>query len=341
MQLFSEKKLKVAIVGVSGAVGQEFLRVLAERDFPIDELLLFGSARSAGRTYTFRGNDYVVRELRHGDDFKGVAIAFVSAGASVSKEFAPDITKFGTIMIDNSSAYRMDDSVPLVVPEVNAEDAKMCPRGIIANPNCTTIQMVVALKAIEDLSHIKRVHVSTYQAASGAGASAMAELEQQYREVLDGKPVTVEKFAYQLAYNLIPHIDVFTDNGYTKEEMKMYNETRKIMHSDVQVSATCVRVPSLRAHSESIWVETETPLNLEDVREAFRAADGIVLQDNPAEKEYPMPLFVSGKDAVYVGRIRQDLANPNGLTFWCVGDQIRKGAALNAVQIAEYLIDNK
>ena len=341
MQLFSEKKLKVAIVGVSGAVGQEFLRVLAERDFPIDELLLFGSARSAGRTYTFRGNDYVVRELRHGDDFKGVAIAFVSAGASVSKEFAPDITKFGTIMIDNSSAFRMDDSVPLVVPEVNAEDAKMCPRGIIANPNCTTIQMVVALKAIEDLSHIKRVHVSTYQAASGAGASAMAELEQQYRDVLDGKPVTVEKFAYQLAYNLIPHIDVFTDNGYTKEEMKMYNETRKIMHSDVQVSATCVRVPSLRAHSESIWVETETPLNLEDVREAFRAADGIVLQDNPAEKEYPMPLFVSGKDAVYVGRIRQDLANPNGLTFWCVGDQIRKGAALNAVQIAEYLIDNK
>ena len=341
MQLFSEKKLKVAIVGVSGAVGQEFLRVLAERDFPIDELVLFGSARSAGRTYTFRGNDYVVRELRHGDDFKGVAIAFVSAGASVSKEFAPDITKFGTIMIDNSSAFRMDDSVPLVVPEVNAEDAKMCPRGIIANPNCTTIQMVVALKAIEDLSHIKRVHVSTYQAASGAGASAMAELEQQYREVLDGKPVTVEKFAYQLAYNLIPHIDVFTDNGYTKEEMKMYNETRKIMHSDVQVSATCVRVPSLRAHSESIWVETETPLNLEDVREAFRAADGIVLQDNPAEKEYPMPLFVSGKDAVYVGRIRQDLANPNGLTFWCVGDQIRKGAALNAVQIAEYLIDNK
>ena len=341
MQLFSEKKLKVAIVGVSGAVGQEFLRVLAERDFPIDELLLFGSARSAGRTYTFRGNDYVVRELRHGDDFKGVAIAFVSAGASVSKEFAPDITKFGTIMIDNSSAFRMDEHVPLVVPEVNAEDAKMCPRGIIANPNCTTIQMVVALKVIEDLSHIKRVHVSTYQAASGAGASAMAELEQQYREVLDGKPVTVEKFAYQLAYNLIPHIDVFTDNGYTKEEMKMYNETRKIMHSDVQVSATCVRVPSLRAHSESIWVETETPLNLEDVREAFRAADGIVLQDNPAEKEYPMPLFVSGKDAVYVGRIRQDLANPNGLTFWCVGDQIRKGAALNAVQIAEYLIDNK
>ena len=338
MQLFSEKKLKVAIVGVSGAVGQEFLRVLAERDFPIDELLLFGSARSAGRTYTFRGNDYVVRELRHGDDFKGVAIAFVSAGASVSKEFAPDITKFGTIMIDNSSAFRMDDSVPLVVPEVNAEDAKMCPRGIIANPNCTTIQMVVALKAIEDLSHIKRVHVSTYQAASGAGASAMAELEQQYREVLDGKPVTVEKFAYQLAYNLIPHIDVFTDNGYTKEEMKMYNETRKIMHSDIEVSATCVRVPSLRAHSEAVWVETERPISVEEAKQAFATAEGCVLMDNPAEKEYPMPLFLSGKDEVFIGRVRSDLSNPNGLSFWCVSDQIRKGAALNAVQIAEKII---
>lgn len=338
MQLFSEKKLKVAIVGVSGAVGQEFLRVLAERDFPIDELLLFGSARSAGRTYTFRGNDYVVRELRHGDDFKGVAIAFVSAGASVSKEFAPDITKFGTIMIDNSSAFRMDDSVPLVVPEVNAEDAKMCPRGIIANPNCTTIQMVVALKAIEDLSHIKRVHVSTYQAASGAGASAMAELEQQYREVLDGKPVTVEKFAHQLAYNLIPHIDVFTDNGYTKEEMKMFNETQKIMHSDVKCSAMCVRVSSLRSHSESVWIETERPISVEEAQRAIAAAPGCTLKDDPSTLVYPMPLDTAGKDDVFVGRVRKDLADDCGLTFWLSGDQIRKGAALNAVQIAEYLI---
>ena len=330
--------MKVAIVGVSGAVGQEFLKVLAERQFPIDELLLFGSARSAGSEYEFRGKKYIVKELQHGDDFKGVNIAFTSAGASISKEFAADITKFGAIMIDNSSAFRMDTDVPLVVPEVNASDAKMCPRGIIANPNCTTIQMVVALKAIEDISHIKRVHVSTYQAASGAGAAAMDELEEQYRQVLNGEPATVNKFAYQLAYNLIPHIDVFTENGYTKEEMKMYHETRKIMHSDVEVSATCVRVPSLRAHSENVWVETEKPISVEAAREAFAAADGVILQDNPANKEYPMPLFVAGKDPVFVGRIRKDLANPNGLTFWCVSDQIKKGAALNAVQIAEYLI---
>lgn len=330
--------MKVAIVGASGAVGQEFLKVLAERQFPIDELVLFGSQRSAGREYEFCGKKYKVQELRHGDDFKGIEIAFVSAGASVSREFADDITRFGTVMIDNSSAFRMDENVPLVVPEVNADDVRMCPRGIIANPNCTTIQMVVALRVIEELSHIKRVHVATYQAASGAGASAMAELEQQYREVLDGKPVTVKKFAHQLAYNVIPHIDVFTENGYTKEEMKMYNETRKIMHSDIEVSATCVRVPSLRAHSESIWLETEDSLKLDDVREAFSAADGIVLQDNPAALEYPMPLFVAGKDAVFVGRLRKDLSNPNGLAFWCVGDQIRKGAALNAVQIAETLM---
>ena len=332
--------MKVAIVGVSGAVGQEFLKVLAERQFPIDELLLFGSARSAGTEYEFRGKKYIVKELQHGDDFKGVNIAFTSAGASISKEFAADITKFGAIMIDNSSAFRMDTDVPLVVPEVNSSDAKMCPRGIIANPNCTTIQMVVALKAIEDISHIKRVHVSTYQAASGAGAAAMDELEEQYRQVLNGEPATVNKFAYQLAYNLIPHIDVFTENGYTKEEMKMYHETRKIMHSDVEVSATCVRVPSLRAHSEKGWVETEKPISVDAAREAFAAADGVILQDNPANKEYPMPLFVSGKDPVFVGRIRKDLANPNGLTFWCVSDQIKKGAALNAVQIAEYLIND-
>ncbi len=330
--------MNVAIVGASGAVGQEFLKVLEERKFPIEQLTLFGSSRSAGTEYTFCGKTYVVQELRHGDCFKGMNIVFTSAGASVSKEYAEDITRYGALMIDNSSAFRMDKDVPLVVPEVNAEDAKLCPRGIIANPNCTTIQMVVALKPIEDLSHIKRVHVSTYQAASGAGAAAMAELEQQYYEIINIKPVTVNKFAYQLAYNLIPQIDVFTENGYTKEEMKMYHETRKIMHSDVEVSATCVRVPSLRAHSESVWVETEKPITVEMARKAFESAEGIVLLDNPEKKEYPMPLFVAGKNPVYVGRIRQDLANPNGLTFWCVGDQIKKGAALNAVQIAEYLI---
>ena len=330
--------MRVAIVGASGAVGQEFLRVLEERNFPADELLLFGSQRSAGSKYTFRGKELEVKLLEHNDDFKGVDIAFTSAGAGVSREFAETITKYGAVMIDNSSAFRMDEDVPLVVPACNAEDALNRPRGIIANPNCTTIMMVVALQCLENLSHIKRIHVASYQAASGAGAAAMAELEQQYREVLDGKEVTVNKFAYQLAYNVIPQIDVFTDNGYTKEEMKMFNETRKIMHSDALCSAMCVRVPSLRSHSEAIWAETETPVSPEAFAQAIQNGEGVQLMDDPANKVYPMPLFLAGKDDVYVGRIRKDLANENGLTFWIVGDQIKKGAALNAVQIAEYLI---
>ena len=333
--------MKVAIVGASGAVGQEFLRVLDERNFPLDELVLFGSKRSAGTKYTFRGKQIEVKLLQHNDDFKGVDIAFTSAGAGTSKEYLETITKHGAVMIDNSSAFRMDADVPLVVPEVNAADAKDRPRGVIANPNCTTIQMVVALKAIEQLSHIKTVHVSTYQAASGAGATAMAELVKQYEQLLKGEEPTVEKFAYQLAYNVIPHVDVFTDNGYTKEEMKMYNETRKIMHSDIEVSATCVRVPVMRAHSEATWVETERPVSVEEARKAFAEAEGVVLQDEPAKKDYPMPLFIAGKDPVYVGRIRKDITNPNGLTFWTVSDQIKKGAALNAVQIAEYLLKVK
>lgn len=334
--------MKVAIVGASGAVGQEFLRVLDEQNFPIDELMLFGSKRSAGRTYTFKGKEYVVKELCHNDDFKGVDIAFTSAGAGTSKEFAETITKYGAIMIDNSSAFRMDEDVPLVVPEVNGDDAFNTPRNIIANPNCTTIQMVVALKAINDLSPIKSVHVSTYQAASGAGAAAMDELVNQYKELAEGKEATIEKFAYQLAYNVIPHIDVFMDNGYTKEEMKMYHETKKIMHApELNVSATCVRVPVMRAHSEAIWVETERPISVEEAREAFSKANGVVVIDNPANKEYPMPLFVANQDPVYVGRIRKDLTNEKGLSFWVVGDQIKKGAALNAVQIAQYMIANK
>lgn len=330
--------MKLAIVGVSGAVGQEFLRILEKRDLPIEELVLFGSPRSAGSTYLFRGEALTVKLLQHNDDFKGIDFALTSAGASTSREYAETITKHGTVMIDNSSAFRMDEDVPLVVPEVNAADAKNAPRRIIANPNCTTIQMVVALNAIEQLSHIKRVHVSTYQSASGAGASAMAELEQQYAELVEGKEPTVEKFAYQLAYNVIPHIDVFTENDYTKEEMKMYHETRKIMHSDVAVSATCVRVPVMRAHSESVWVETERPISVEEARAAFAAAKGVVVMDEPNEKKYPMPLFLAGCDPVYVGRIRKDIATENGLTFWCVSDQIRKGAALNAVQILESLL---
>ena len=330
--------MKIAIVGASGAVGQEFLRVLAERNFPIDELLLFGSERSAGTKYEFRGKEYEVRLLQHNDDFKGVDYAFVSAGAGTSKEFADTITKYGAVMIDNSSAFRMDEDVPLVVPECNAEDALIRPRGIIANPNCTTIMMVVALQPIEKLSHIKRIHVASYQSASGAGAQAMAELQQQYKDIVEAKPVTVSKFAYQLAYNVIPQIDVFQDNDYTKEEMKMYNETRKIMHSDVKCSATCVRISSLRSHSEAVWIETERPLEVEEVRKALAAAPGVTLQDDPANKVYPMPLFTGGKDDVYVGRVRKDITDPNGITLWLSADQIRKGAALNAVQIAEFLI---
>jgi aspartate-semialdehyde dehydrogenase len=330
--------MRIAIVGTSGAVGQEFLRVLDERDFPIEELVLFGSARSAGTAYTFRDKQYTVKQLAHNDDFKDIDIAFVSAGGSVSVEFASTITKHGAIMIDNSSAFRMDKDVPLVVPEVNGEDAKKRPKGIIANPNCSTIQMVVVMNVIEKISHIKRAHVATYQAASGAGAAAMNELINQFKQIAYNTDVTVEKFVYQLAYNLIPQIDVFTDNGYTKEELKMYNETRKIMHSDIEVSATCIRVPVLRSHSEVIWVETERPVSSGEAREAFSKAEGVIVQDNPSEKEYPMPLFVAGKNPVYVGRIREDIANPNELTFWVVADQIKKGAALNAIQIAEYLI---
>lgn len=331
--------MNIAIVGASGAVGQEFLRVLAERDFPISSLRLFGSERSAGKKYTFRGKVYEVELLSHDSDFSGTDIAFTSAGAGVSREFAETITRHGTLMIDNSSAFRMDADVPLVVPEVNGDDAFDTPRHIIGNPNCTTIQMVVALNAIERLSHIRRVHVATYQAASGAGATAMKELEEQCAQAVRGEKPTVCKFAHQLAFNLIPHIDVFTDNDYTKEEMKMYNETRKIMHSDIRVSATCVRVPVLRAHSEAIWVETERPVSVEEARKAFRTSPGLVLvEERNGEKFYPMPLDIAGEDPVFVGRVRKDLADPNGLTFWVVGDQIKKGAALNAVQIAEYLI---
>ena len=334
--------MKIAIVGASGAVGQEFLSILNERvDFPVDELVLFGSARSAGSKYMFRGKEIEVKLLQHNDDFKGIDIALTSAGGSTSVEFAETITKHGTLMIDNSSAFRMDKDVPLVVPEVNPEDALNAPRNIIANPNCTTIQMVVALNAIEKLSHIKRVHIATYQSASGGGAQAMAELKKQNEQLVAGEEPTVNKFAYQLAYNVIPHIDVFTENDYTKEEMKMYNETQKIMHSDIKVSATCVRVPVMRAHSEAMWVETEREISPEEARKAFAEAEGVVLMDEPAEKVYPMPLFIAGKNPVYVGRIRKDISRENGLTFWCVADQIKKGAALNAVQIAEWIIKNK
>ena len=332
--------MKVAVVGASGAVGQEFLKVLADRNFPLDELVLFGSGRSAGNEYEFKGKILVVKELKHNDDFKDIDIALTSAGASISKEFADTITKYGAIMIDNSSAFRYDNDVPLVVPEVNPEDSLIRPRNIIANPNCSTIQMVVALKPINDLSKIVRVHVATYQAASGAGAQGIAELETQVKQVANGEEPTINKFPYQLAMNIIPQIDVFLENDYTKEEMKMNWETKKIMHTDAEVSATCIRIPVARAHSEAIWIETEEALDIQEVKAAMERLDGLTVLDVPAEKKYPMPLFVSGMDDVYVGRIRKDVSNPKSLTFWCVGDQIKKGAALNAVQIAEWLIKN-
>jgi aspartate-semialdehyde dehydrogenase len=333
--------MKIAIVGASGAVGREFLNILENKNMRIDELFLFGSARSAGSICTFRNKQIVIKELKHNDDFKNIDIALVSCGASTSRKFSETITKYGTVMIDNSSAFRLDDDVPLVIPEINAEDCRNRPRNIIANPNCTTIQMLMALKAIESLSHITRVHIATYQSASGAGAAAMNELQLQTNQILNAEEQVVEHFKYQLAFNLIPQIGIFNDNDYTEEELKMHYESRKIMHSDIVVSATAVRVPVLRAHSEAIWCETEDELNIEDVKAAFANSHGVVLYDNPSEAHYPMPIIASGEDNIYVGRVRKDLTNQKGIAFWTVGDQLRKGAALNAVQIADYLINNE
>ena len=329
--------MNIAIVGAGGAVGREILNVLEGGSLPVDNLRLFGSARSAGTVLPFRGQNIVIEELTRESSFAGVDYALVSAGASVSRDFADVITRHGTVMVDNSSAFRMDADVPLVVPEINGADALGAPRRIIANPNCTTIQMVVALNPLHRISPVRRVHVSTYQAASGAGSRAMDELVQQHADISAGKTPVVERFAHQLAYNVILQIDVFTDNGYTREEMKMYHETKKIMHApDIEVSATCVRVPVMRAHSEAIWVETERPISVDEARKAFATAPGVVLVDDPAALAYPMPLKAAGSDPVYVGRVRRDLAGP-GLSFWTVSDQLRKGAALNAVQIVQYI----
>ncbi|MDE5930110.1 MAG: aspartate-semialdehyde dehydrogenase [Muribaculaceae bacterium] len=331
--------MNIAIVGASGAVGQELLKVLDQQNFPVSNLRLFGSERSAGRKYAFRGGEIEVERLgADSEAFRNTDIAFVSAGASTSRDYADMITAYGAVMIDNSSAFRMDSDVPLVVPEVNPQDAFDTPRRIIANPNCTTIQMVVALNPIHRLSPIRRVHVATYQAASGAGAAAMDELTEQHRDLAEGREVTPRRFAHQLAYNVIPHIDIFGQDDYTREELKMHFETKKIMHApELEVSATCVRVPVMRAHSEAVWASTERPVSVEEARKAFAEAPGVVLADDINNNVYPMPLELAGTDPVYIGRIRRDLADPNGLNFWCVSDQIRKGAALNAVQIAGLL----
>ncbi|QAR33325.1 aspartate-semialdehyde dehydrogenase [Geovibrio thiophilus] len=336
-QLQKKDAYNVAIAGATGAVGETFLQILEERNFPIAELRLLASKRSVGKTLKFKGKDYTVQELTH-DSFKDIDIALFSAGGGRSLEFAPSAVKAGAVVVDNSSAYRMDDEVPLVVPEVNPQDA-FKHKGIIANPNCTTIIMVVALQPLHAYSRIKKVVVSSYQSSSGAGAQAMQELMDQTKAWAEGKEIKAEKFANQLLFNVFPHIDSFTANGYTKEEMKMFNETRKIMgDKDIKVSATCVRVPVLSAHSEAVTVETEKEITPELARELFSKAPGLIVKDNPEKSEYPMPLYVAGQDDCYVGRIRKDISADNTLSFWVVGDQLRKGAATNAVQIAELLI---
>ncbi|GAA0212097.1 aspartate-semialdehyde dehydrogenase [Selenomonas dianae] len=339
------KKYRVAILGATGAVGQEFLNLIEERKFPFAELRLLASSRSAGKKIAFMGKEYTVQETT-ADSFEGIDIALFAGGAA-SKEFAPHAVKAGAIVIDNSSAFRMDPEVPLVVPEVNPEAIKKH-KGIIANPNCSTIIMVMGLKPLYDLAQIRRIVVSTYQAVSGAGKEGMAELEQQVAALSTGKEPTANILPvgklpkhYQIAFNLIPQIDVFMDNLYTKEEMKMIDETKKIMEDEsLRITATTVRVPVYRSHAESVNVEFESAVSLDAARKALATFPGVVLRDNPSEQEYPMPLFTSGKTDVEVGRLRRDESADNALNFWICGDQIRKGAALNALQIAEYMIEN-
>ncbi len=330
----------VAVCGATGAVGHEFLKVLADRNFPASRIVPLASARSAGTTVPFREGELLVEEMTP-RIFQNIDIALFSAGADVSRMFREDVVKGGAVMIDNSSAFRMDEDVPLVVPEVNPGDLAWH-SGVIANPNCSTIQMVVALKPLDDLARIKRVVVSTYQAASGAGMAAMDELYDQTRDFLDGKPLGIKAFSDQIAFNTIPHIDVFLDDDSTKEEWKMVVETKKIMgNPDIQVAATCVRVPVLRCHGEAINVEFVDPdadVTPEAARAALAKAPGITVMDDPAHNVYPMPGLLAGTDDTYVGRIRRDDSVDAGLAMWVVADQIRKGAALNAVQIAELLL---
>ena len=326
----------VAVAGATGAVGIEMLKVLSERAFPAQRVVALASSRSAGRSLPFGDGELVVEEMT-ADSFEGVHIALFSAGAGISKEFRQAVVGAGCVMIDNSSAFRMDDDVPLVVPEVNPEDLAWH-SGVIANPNCSTIQMVVALEPLQKIAPLKRVVVATYQAASGAGAAAMAELYDQTRDFLDGRPLLPMEFAHRIAFNCIPQIDVFLDDASTKEEWKMVVETKKIMHApDLAVAATCVRVPVLRCHSEAVNVEFDAPVSLEEARRALDESPGITVLDDPPTKAYPMPALLEGTDDTYIGRLRMDPSVPHGLSMWVVADQLRKGAALNAVQIAEEL----
>jgi aspartate-semialdehyde dehydrogenase len=326
----------VAIVGATGAVGQEFLKILAERNFPVNELRLLATKRSAGKIISWQGREIEVQETTY-ESFKGIDIALF-AGGSASTEYAQAAVESGAVVIDNSSAFRMDPNVPLIVPEVNPEDVKWH-KGIIANPNCSTIIMVVALKPILDLAGIKRIVVSTYQAVSGAGREGIEELESQVRAWTKGEELKNQVFPYQIAFNLVPRIDVFGEGDYTKEEWKMVKETQKIFHMpEMAVTATTVRVPVMRSHSESINIETERKVSIPEIREVLDKAPGIIVVDDSSKDLYPMPLFTADTDDVYVGRIREDFSIEKGINLWVVGDQIRKGAATNAVQIAELIL---
>jgi aspartate-semialdehyde dehydrogenase len=333
------KEYNVAVAGVTGAVGRVFLSILEERKFPVKNLIPLASSRSAGKKILFKDEEIEVKELKH-DSFKNIDIALFSAGASISREFAKYAVESGAIVIDNSSAFRMEDEIPLVVPEVNRK-AAFEHKGIISNPNCSTIIMAVAIKPIYDLSPITRIIASTYQAVSGAGARAIAELEEQTRDMICNKANNVEckVFPVQIAFNVIPHIDIFLENGYTKEEMKMLNETRKIFNDySINVSATAVRVPVFTSHSESLNIETKDKIAIEAVRKALSNAKGVTLKDDFKNRIYPTTLDSSNRDNVFVGRVREDISVNNGICMWVVGDQLRKGAALNAIQIAEILI---
>lgn len=335
--LKKKKKYVVAVVGATGAVGNEMISILEERNFPIEELRLFASERSEGKTLKFKNDEIPVKTLNE-DSFKGVDIALFSAGAERSKIWAPVAVKSGCVVIDNSSQWRMDPEVPLVVPEVNPHDLKWH-KGIIANPNCSTIQMVVVLKPIHDAAKIKRVVVTTFQSVSGTGKKAMDELLKQTSDLLNFRDAVCNVYPYQIAFNVLPHIDKFLDNGYTKEEMKMVNETKKIMGDDsIRVTATTVRVPVFKGHSESVNIETEKKLTANEARALLASAPGVIVYDAPEKNVYPLPIYVAGKDEVYVGRIREDESIECGLNMWIVADNLRKGAALNAIQIAEELI---
>jgi len=329
---------RVAVVGATGAVGVEMIKTLGKRNFPVSKLTLLASARSAGKKLKFRNQEIAVGELTK-DSFKGIDIALFSAGGGISKEFAPLAAKAGCVVIDNSSAFRMDDSVPLVIPEINAADARLH-QGIIANPNCTTAITLMALFQLHKAFNVKRIFAASYQAVSGAGAKAIEELERQVRQVVSGKPVTKEVYPHQIAFNVLPQVDSFLPDGYTKEEMKMQNEGRKIMHHPAfRASVTCVRVPVYRAHSVAVSAEFTQPVSVDAARAVLSRAPGLDVVDDPEKKEYPMPLYTAEKDNCQVGRIRTDCALDNGLCFWVSGDQLLKGAALNAVQIAEELLN--